>query len=140
MGVGGFIKGTRRWDGKSVMDTDYEENVWIPLKEAIKMILVRKPHNMGECLINTEDDTTMDDSFDTLYKTSYLMVNDNHAKSLYDGVREILVGHLETEVLPLVLQSLNNKFLDTVDKAWLDHQASLEMIRDGLLYLDRSGS
>ena len=121
------------------MDSDYEENVWIPLREAIKMILVRKPHNMGECLINTEDDTTMDDSFDTLYKTSYLMVNDNHAKSLYDGVREILVGHLETEVLPLVLQSLNNKFLDTVDKAWLDHQASLEMIRDGLLYLDRSG-
>ena len=87
--------------------------------------------------IHADDDDIIDDSFDNMYKTGYTMVNDNHAKSLYTGVKEVIADHLEAEILPVVLESLNNNFLQTMNSAWLDHQASLEMIADILLYLDR---
>ena len=113
------------------MDEEYSENVWLPLKEAIQMVLIKKD------FIHADDDDIVDDSFDNMYKTAYTMVNDNFAKSLYIGVKEVITDHLEEEVLPAVLESLNNNFLQTVNSAWEDHKASLEMIRDILLYLDR---
>lgn len=36
-----------------------------------------------------------------------------------------------------VLQSLNNNFLSTLNAAWNDHQTSMVMIRDILMYMDR---
>ena len=107
------------------------ENVWIPLREAIQLVLNKKQS------IRTNDDNIIDDSFDAMYKTAYMIVNDNHAKSLYVGVKEVIADHLEAEVLPVVLKSLNNNFLQSMNSAWVDHQASLEMIADILLYLDR---
>ena len=117
-----------RWNGESKMDEDYVENVWTPLREAIQLVLKKK-------VFNRTDD--IDDSFDYMYKTAYIMVNDNHAKSLYIGVKEVITDHLEAKVLPVVLKSLNNNFLKTINSAWLDHQVSLEMVAEILLYLDR---
>ena len=127
MGVG-KENATFRWNGERKMDEEYSENVWLPLREAIQMVLIKKD------FIHTDDD---DDSFESMYKTTYTMVNDNHAKSLYIGVKEVIADHLEVEILPVVLESLNNNFLQTMNSAWVDHQASLEMIADILLYLDR---
>ena len=133
MGIGKEKKAPR-WNGENRMDDHYAENVWVPLREAIQMVLVKK-----DCILVDDDDdaTTLDDSFDNMYKTAYTMVNDNYGKSLYVGVKEVITDHLEEEVLPAVLESLNNNFLQTVNSAWEDHKASLEMIRDILLYLDR---
>lgn len=36
-----------------------------------------------------------------------------------------------------VLKSLNNNFLQTLNQAWNDHQTSMVMIRDILMYMDR---
>ncbi len=36
-----------------------------------------------------------------------------------------------------VLQSLHNNFLQTLNAAWQDHQTSMVMIRDILMYMDR---
>lgn len=36
-----------------------------------------------------------------------------------------------------MLQSLNNNFLQTLNQAWSDHQTSMIMIRDILMYVDR---
>lgn len=36
-----------------------------------------------------------------------------------------------------VLTSLNNNFLQTLNQAWNDHQTSMVMIRDILMYMDR---
>ena len=129
--VGGKENMTSRWNGETKMDEDYVENVWIPLREAIQLVLNKK-----QC-IRTNDNNIIDDSFDAMYKTAYMIVNDNHAKSLYVGVKEVIADHLEAEVLPVVLKSLNNNFLQSMNSAWVDHQASLEMIADILLYLDR---
>ena len=120
-----------RWNGERKMDEDYAENVWNPLREAIQLVLKKK------VFIRTDNDNIIDDSFDNMYKTAYLMVNDNHAKSLYVGVKEVVADHLEAKVLPVVLKSLNNNFLKTINSAWLDYLASLEMLADILLYLDR---
>ena len=127
MGVG-KENTSSRWNGESKMDEDYVENVWTPLREAIQLVLKKK------VFTRTDD---IDDSFDYMYKTAYIMVNDNHAKSLYVGVKEVITDHLEAKVLPVVLKSLNNNFLKTINSAWLDHQVSLEMVADILLYLDR---
>ena len=128
---GGKENATSRWNGERKMDEEYSENVWMPLREAIQMVLIKRD------FIHSDDDDIIDDSFDNLYKTGYTMVNDNHAKSLYIGVKEVIAYHLEAEILPVVLESLNNNFLQTMNSAWVDHQASLEMIADILLYLDR---
>ena len=128
---GGKENTTSRWNGESKMDEDYAENIWMPLREAIQMVLIKKD------FIHNDNDDIVDDSFDNMYKTAYTMVNENHAKSLYVGVKEVIADHLEAEVLPIVLESLNNNFLQTVNSAWRDHQASLEVIADILLYLDR---
>lgn len=36
-----------------------------------------------------------------------------------------------------VLESLHNNFLTTLNQAWNDHQTSMVMIRDILMYMDR---
>lgn len=36
-----------------------------------------------------------------------------------------------------VLASLHNNFLQTLNQAWNDHQTSMVMIRDILMYMDR---
>ena len=36
-----------------------------------------------------------------------------------------------------VLTSLHNNFLQTLNQAWNDHQTSMVMIRDILMYMDR---
>lgn len=36
-----------------------------------------------------------------------------------------------------MLKSLHNNFLQTLNQAWNDHQTSMVMIRDILMYMDR---
>lgn len=36
-----------------------------------------------------------------------------------------------------VLRCLHNNFLQTLNQAWVDHQTSMVMIRDILMYMDR---
>ena len=43
----------------------------------------------------------------------------------------------ETKVRTDVLSALNNNFLQTLNAAWSDHQTSMVMIRDILMYMDR---
>lgn len=49
----------------------------------------------------------------------------------------MVTGHLESKVRSEVLASLNNNFLQTLNSAWSDHQTSMVMIRDILMYMDR---
>ena len=51
----------------------------------------------------------------------------------------ILTVHVKVvlQVRNDVLQALNNNFLQTLNAAWNDHQTSMVMIRDILMYMDR---
>lgn len=104
------------------MDEKYVNNIWSLLKNAIQEI--QKKNNSGL-------------SFEELYRNAYTMVLHKHGEKLYTGLREVVTDHLVHKVKEDVLQSLNNNFLQTLNIAWNDHQTSMVMIRDILMYMDR---
>ena len=65
------------------------------------------------------------------------MVLHKHGERLYTGLKDVVTAHLENKVRNDVLASLNNNFLQTLNHAWNDHQTSMVMIRDILMYMDR---
>ncbi|CAH2066734.1 unnamed protein product, partial [Iphiclides podalirius] len=104
------------------MDEKYVESIWTLLKNAIQEI--QKKNNSGL-------------SFEELYRNAYTMVLHKHGERLYTGLKEVVTHHLETKVREDVLHSLHNGFLQTLNYAWTDHQTSMVMIRDILMYMDR---
>ncbi|XP_012281078.1 cullin-3 [Orussus abietinus] len=106
----------------TTMDEKYVENIWALLKNAIQEI--QKKNNSGL-------------SFEELYRNAYTMVLHKYGERLYTGLKEVVTQHLENKVREDVLRSLHNNFLQTLNKAWNDHQTSMVMIRDILMYMDR---
>ncbi|XP_024939142.1 cullin-3 isoform X4 [Cephus cinctus] len=104
------------------MDEKYVENIWTLLKNAIQEI--QKKNNSGL-------------SFEELYRNAYTMVLHKYGERLYTGLKEVVTQHLENKVREDVLRSLHNNFLQTLNQAWNDHQTSMVMIRDILMYMDR---
>ncbi|XP_018327779.1 cullin-3 isoform X1 [Agrilus planipennis] len=104
------------------MDEKYVESIWALLKNAIQEI--QKKNNSGL-------------SFEELYRNAYTMVLHKHGERLYTGLKEVVTQHLETKVREDVLRALHNNFLTTLNQAWNDHQTSMVMIRDILMYMDR---
>ncbi|XP_055643671.1 cullin-3 [Toxorhynchites rutilus septentrionalis] len=104
------------------MDEKYVESIWSLLKNAIQEI--QKKNNSGL-------------SFEELYRNAYTMVLHKHGERLYTGLKDVVTQHLETKVREEVLRSFNCNFLQTLNQAWNDHQTSMVMIRDILMYMDR---
>lgn len=104
------------------MDEKYVDNIWALLKNAIQEI--QKKNNSGL-------------SFEELYRNAYTMVLHKHGEKLYSGLQEVVTEHLVKKVQVDVLAALNNNFLLTLNSAWSDHQTSMVMIRDILMYMDR---
>ncbi|XP_076064014.1 cullin 3 [Oratosquilla oratoria] len=104
------------------MDERYVESIWNLLKSAIQEI--QKKNNSGL-------------SFEELYRNAYTMVLHKYGERLYTGLRDVVTQHLENKVRQDVLDSLKNNFLQTLNHAWNDHQTSMVMIRDILMYMDR---
>lgn len=104
------------------MDEKYVQSIWTLLKNAIQEI--QKKNNSGL-------------SFEELYRNAYTMVLHKHGERLYTGLREVVTDHLINKVRADVLAALHNNFLQTLNQAWNDHQTSMVMIRDILMYMDR---
>ncbi|XP_063697087.1 cullin-3-like [Culicoides brevitarsis] len=104
------------------MDEKYVESIWNLLKNAIQEI--QKKNNSGL-------------SFEELYRNAYTMVLHKHGERLYLGLKEVVTQHLEAKVRQDVLRCMHNNFLQTLNQAWNDHQTSMVMIRDILMYMDR---
>lgn len=104
------------------MDDKYVEDIWNLLKNAIQEI--QKKNNSGL-------------SFEELYRNAYTMVLHKHGERLYSGLKQVVTEHLVEKIRKDVVISLNNNFLDTLNAAWNDHQTSMVMIRDILMYMDR---
>ncbi|XP_039250181.1 cullin-3-A-like isoform X2 [Styela clava] len=107
---------------RMTMDEKYVANIWELLKNAIQEI--QKKNNSGL-------------SFEELYRNAYTMVLHKYGEKLYNGLREVVTEHLTQKVRVDVVESLNNYFLPTLNSAWNDHQTSMVMIRDILMYMDR---
>lgn len=102
------------------MDDKIMQDIWSLLKSAIQEI--QRKNNSGL-------------SFEELYRNAYTMVLHKHGDRLYNGLKEVVTEHLEKKVRKEVTDSLNNDFLHTLNEAWNDHQTSMVMIRDILMYM-----
>ncbi|OTF75919.1 cullin-like protein [Euroglyphus maynei] len=107
----------------TTMDERYVNNIWIRLKTAIQEI--QKKNNSGL-------------SFEELYRNAYTMVLHKYGERLYTGLRDVVKEHLVHKIRKDVMNALpNNNFLQVLNQAWNDHQISMTMIRDILMYMDR---
>lgn len=104
------------------MDEKYVESIWNLLRNAIQEI--QKKNNSGL-------------SFEELYRNAYTMVLHKHGERLYTGLKEVVTSHLELQVREDVLKCVNNNLLQRLNAVWNDHQTSMVMIRDILMYMDR---
>lgn len=106
----------------SHLDDRLSNGIWMTLKSAIQEI--QKKNNGGL-------------SFEELYRNAYTLVLHKKGDLLYEGVKDVIKEHLEEKIRADVLNSLDNQFLQALNQAWFDHQTSMTMIRDILMYMDR---
>ncbi|XP_037567898.1 cullin-3 [Dermacentor silvarum] len=124
---------------------------WLSAKKNAKVVRVlqRAPPQMEECCtediwlelrrafseIQEKRSTSL--RFDKLYRHAHAMVMRNEGALLYHGLREAVTEHLTTKVRALVLAKVDDDFLQTLIRAWKDHQTSMAMIGDVVTYMDR---
>lgn len=70
-------------------------------------------------------------------RTAYNMVLHKHGPKLYDKLTENLKGHLK-EMCRSVEAAQGGLFLEELQRRWADHNKALQMIRDILMYMDRT--
>ncbi|KAI6240791.1 CULLIN-2 domain-containing protein [Aphelenchoides fujianensis] len=106
----------------AAMPGEFIDNTWGMLQTALNEILHK--NNSGL-------------SFEELYRNAYTMVLHKKGELLYNGLTEVVTEHLRNTICPEVTRSLQNNFLETLNKIWSDHTTAMVMIRDILMYMDR---
>jgi len=76
-------------------------------------------------------------SFEELYRNAYNLVLHKHGTLLYEGVTEKINSHL-TETAERLSNAPNNSLLEELSKTWAEHQITMIMVRDILMYMDRT--
>ncbi|CAM6121875.1 unnamed protein product [Calypogeia fissa] len=107
---------------KVEMDPRYAEKTWKILEDAIQEIY---NHNASGL------------SFEELYRNAYNMVLHKYGEKLYSGLVNTMTQHLR-EVAKAVESAQGGLFLEELNSKWLEHNKSLQMIRDILMYMDRT--
>ncbi|KAF5180491.1 Cullin-3b [Thalictrum thalictroides] len=107
---------------KVVVDPRYADKTWKVLEHAINEIY---NHNASGL------------SFEELYRNAYNMVLHKFGDKLYSGLVGTLTMHLK-EIAKLIEAAQGGLFLEELDRKWADHNKALRMIRDILMYMDRT--
>ncbi|GAA0165905.1 ubiquitin-protein ligase [Lithospermum erythrorhizon] len=105
-----------------VVDPKYAEKTWKILEHAIHQIY---NHNASGL------------SFEELYRNAYNMVLHKFGEKLYSGLVTTMTAHLE-ELGKSIESAQGGLFLEEMNRKWADHNKSLQMIRDILMYMDRT--
>jgi len=103
-------------------DAEMPHKHWQKLKDAIMQIF---NENAGEL------------SFEELYRTGYNMVLHKFGDFLYSNV-ETLLKERSILLCEKVEKTTDEMLLSFVKQTWLDHKRSLTMVRDILMYMDRT--
>jgi len=104
------------------LDPSYADKTWKVLEDAIKEI-----HNQNASGL----------SFEELYRNAYNMVLHKYGERLYSGLVATLTKHCK-DVASKVECKEGLPFLAELKKRWDDHNKSTQMIRDILMYMDRT--
>jgi len=107
---------------KVEMDPKYAEKTWSLLQKAIEEI---HDHNASGL------------SFEELYRNAYNMVLHKFGDRLYNGLQSVLGEHL-AKVESAVQGAQREQFLTELNQRWHEHTKSTQMIRDILMYMDRT--
>ncbi|XP_042501578.1 cullin-3A-like [Macadamia integrifolia] len=105
-----------------VMDPKYAEKTWKILEHAIHEIY---NHNASGL------------SFEELYRNAYNMVLHKFGDKLYSGLVSTMTLHLK-EISKSIEAAQGASFLEELNRKWTDHNKALQMIRDILMYMDRT--
>ncbi|XP_044493619.1 cullin-3A [Mangifera indica] len=105
-----------------VVDPKYAEKTWKILEHAIHEIY---NHNASGL------------SFEELYRNAYNMVLHKFGEKLYLGLVTTMTLHLK-EISKSIEAAQGGLFLEELNRKWSDHNKALQMIRDILMYMDRT--
>ncbi|CAH9084542.1 unnamed protein product [Cuscuta europaea] len=105
-----------------VVDPKYAEKTWSIIEHAIHEIY---NHNASGL------------SFEELYRNAYNMVLHKFGETLYSGLVLTLTVHLK-EISKSIEAAQGGLFLEELIRKWDDHNKALQMIRDILMYMDRT--
>ncbi|XP_021299918.1 cullin-3A [Herrania umbratica] len=105
-----------------VVDPKYSEKTWNILEHAIHEIY---NHNASGL------------SFEELYRNAYNMVLHKFGDKLYSGLVTTMTAHLK-EISKAIEAAQGGLFLEELNRKWNDHNKALQMIRDILMYMDRT--
>ncbi|KAL1418432.1 hypothetical protein MTO96_025929 [Rhipicephalus appendiculatus] len=103
-------------------DERRNEDLWLSLRTAFDEI---------------QDKKSTSKSFNELYANAYAMVTRGQGERLYRGLCSAVTEHLTNKVRPVVLAKVDEDFLQTLNKAWDDHQMSMTLINDIVKYMDQ---
>lgn len=107
---------------KVVVDPRYADKTWRLLEHAINEIY---NHNASGL------------SFEELYRNAYNMVLHKFGEKLYTGLVSTMTSHLMA-MSECIENAHGEMFLEELNTKWTDHNKSLQMIRDILMYMDRT--
>ncbi|KVH96147.1 cullin-3A-like [Cynara cardunculus var. scolymus] len=107
---------------KVVVDPRYADKTWRLLEHAINEIY---NHNASGL------------SFEELYRNAYNMVLHKFGEKLYTGLVSTMTSHLMA-MSGCIENSHGEMFLEELNTKWTDHNKALQMIRDILMYMDRT--
>ncbi|CAN1187845.1 CUL3A [Linum perenne] len=105
-----------------VVDPKYADKTWKVLEHAIHEIY---NHNASGL------------SFEELYRNAYNMVLHKFGEKLYSGLVSTMTSHLK-EISRSIEAAQGESFLEELNRKWNDHNKALQMIRDILMYMDRT--
>ena len=104
------------------MDEEYANKTWQTLHNAIHEIHKQNASGL---------------SFEELYRNAYNMVLHKFGDKLYQGLSDTITAHLRT-VAEHVQTANDTEFLSELKDKWDKHKISSIMIRDILMYMDRT--
>ncbi|CAN6881573.1 hypothetical protein Bca4012_071593 [Brassica carinata] len=105
-----------------VVDPKYADKTWQILERAIHQIYNQDASGL---------------SFEELYRNAYNMVLHKFGDKLYTGFIATMTAHLKDKS-KLIEAAQGGSFLEELNKKWNEHNKALEMIRDILMYMDRT--
>ena len=73
-------------------------------------------------------------SFKELYRNAYNMVLHKYGEKLYSG---LVTTHLK-EIATVIEAAQGGLYLKELNRQWMYHNKALQMIRDILMYMDRT--
>ncbi|KAK9064550.1 hypothetical protein SSX86_015932 [Deinandra increscens subsp. villosa] len=107
---------------KVVVDPMYADKTWRLLEHAINEIYNQNASGL---------------SFEELYRNAYNMVLHKYGEKLYTGLVTTMTSHLVT-MSRRIENAHREMFLEELNNNWADQNKALQMIRDILMYMDRS--